>query len=107
MSGQCFSTPELSAGFQTHSSLEITTDLGSLSTKIIQDLVSISLDIPQCSQEMCTAPLQVCIDTGSLVRPDKLDRYTDWFSGTISVDLHFVNGHCSFMAETAKVEKTS
>ena len=77
--------------------------------KVIQDLVSISLDIPQCSlsQEMCTAPLQVCIDTGSLVRPDQLDRYTDWFSGTIAVDLHLVNGHCSFMAGTTKVEKMS
>ena len=56
---------------------------------------------------MCTAPLQVCIDTGSLVRPDKLDKFTDWISGTIAVDLHFVNGHCSFMTETAKVEKMS
>ena len=109
MSGQCFATPELSASFQTHSSLEITTDLGSLSTKSIQDLVYISLDIPQCSlsQKMCTVPLQVCIDTGTLVRADKLDRYTDWFSGTIAVDLHFVNGHCSFMTETVKVEKMS
>ena len=50
-SSQCFTTPEISAGFSTHETLDISLDVGSLAEKVLKDLISTSEQLPVCIQE--------------------------------------------------------
>ena len=108
-SSQCFTTPEVSAGFSTHETLDINLDVGSLAEKVLKDLISTSEQLPVCIEEKkyCLATLETCIDTNSLIKADKLDLYSDLFGEKIALDFTYANGHCYFSQATGKVEKTS
>ena len=108
-SSQCFSTPEVSAGFGNHETLDISLDVGSLAEKILKDLISTSGQLPFCIEDKkyCLATLETCIDTDSLIKADKLDSYSDLFGEKIALDFTYANGHCYFTQAMARVEKTS
>jgi len=44
---QCFATPEVSASFGDHETIDISFDVGSLSEKILTDLITTSDQIPK------------------------------------------------------------
>ena len=106
---QCFATPEVSASFGDHETIDISFDIGSLSEKILTDLITTSDQIPICFEDKkyCIAPLETCVHTDSLIEPDKLDAYSDFYGEKIAVDFTYSNGHCHFTQATARVEKTS
>jgi hypothetical protein len=106
---QCFSTPEVSASFGDHETLDISLDVGSLAKKILTDLISTSEQLPICVEDKkyCLATLETCVNTDSLIQADKLDSYSDFFGEKIAVDFTYANGHCHFTQATARVEKTS
>ena len=105
---QCFATPEVSASFGDHETIDISFDIGSLSEKILTDLITTSDQIPICFEDKkyCIAPLETCVHTDSLIEPDKLDAYSDFYGEKIAVDFTYSNGHCHFTQATARVEKT-
>ena len=106
---QCFATPEVSASFGDHETIDISFDIGSLSEKILTDLITTADQIPICFEDKkyCIAPLETCVHTDSLIEPDKLDAYSDFYGEKIAVDFTYSNGHCHFTQATARVEKTS
>ena len=106
---QCFATPEVSASFGDHETLDISLDVGSLAEKILTDLISTSEQLPICFEDKkyCLATLETCINTDSLIKADKLDSYSDFFGEKIAVDFTYANGHCYFTQAMARVEKTS
>ena len=106
---QCFSTPEVSASFGDHETIDISLDVGSLAKKILSDLISTSEQLPICveNKKYCLATLETCVNTDSLIQADKLDSYSDLFGEKIAIDFTYANGHCHFTQATARVEKTS
>ena len=99
---QCFSTPEVSASFGDHETLDISLDVGSLAKKILTDLISTSEQLPICVEDKkyCLATLETCVNTDSLIQADKLD----FFGEKIAVDFTYANGHCHCMQATARVD---
>jgi hypothetical protein len=83
------------------------TNLGNLADKIIKDLIIISSQMPVCEEEKgyCVAPLETCVDTDSLIRPDKLDAFLDQFGNMIALDFTYTKGHCYFRTSMPKVDK--
>ena len=91
MKAQCFATPEISTSFASHENLEIQTNLGDLAEKILKDLITISSEMPICNEEKeyCVATLETCVDTNSLIRPDKLDDFKEYFGNVIALDFMY------------------
>ena len=63
--------------------------------------------MPVCNEEKgyCVASLETCIDTDSLIRPDKIDNFSDQFGNVIALDFTYSHGHCYFMTSMPKVDK--
>ena len=87
MKAQCYATPEISTSFASHENLEIQTNLGDLAEKILKDQITISSEMPICNEEKeyCVATLETCVDTNSLIRPDKLDDFKEHFGNLIAL----------------------
>ena len=105
-SSQCFAAPEISTSYGSHEMINFESDIGKLAAKIALDIIENSANMPNCDERnnYCTASLGTCIDSGSLVRPDKLDLFRKHFGGLIAIDFIFTDGHCSFTTDTMKVE---
>ena len=88
---QCYATPEISTSFASYENLEIQTNLGDLAEKILKDLITISSEIPICNEEKeyCIATLETCVDTDSLIHPDKLDEFKEHFGNLIALDFTY------------------
>ena len=105
-SAQCFASPEISTSYGSHEMINFESDIGKLAVKIATDIIENSANMPSCieAKNYCTASLGTCIDSGSLVRPDKLDLFRKHFGGLIAIDFKYTDGHCSFTTEIMKVE---
>ena len=105
-SPQCFASPEISATFGVHESVNFNSDIGQLAANIATDIIENNINMPKCDEmkNFCEANLGTCVETGSLVRLDKLDLLKDHFGNLIAVDFLFSDGHCSFKTNTLKVE---
>ena len=87
--------------------LEINTNLGDLAEKILTDLITISSEMPICYEEKgyCVATLETCVDTDSLIRPNKLDAFQEHFGNVIALDFTYSHSHCHFITDMPKVDK--
>jgi len=95
-SSQCFAVPEISTSYGSYEMINLESDIGKLAVKIAFDIIENSANMPNCDERnnYCAASLGTCIDSGSLVRPDKLDLFRKHFGGLIAIDFIFTDGHC-------------